>query len=287
VSDTAGTSVLLPVHDHNGSVVAGLCVERAAQSEPFSSADAGWQRTLTQGVAAALRNADTFCQLRRAQAELAEGERIAATGALAAGLAHEIKNPLAGLRIGLHLLERDGMPQRRLDRMREDLQRIDDLVSTLLSGSPHARSNDLIDLGALLQERLRQLQPLAAHRGARLIGRTPTVPTFVRADCDALRIVISNLLRNAIDAVDEDGTIEARVEMHGPNAQLTVRDSGPGISDPEQKRIFELHHSTKPSGSGLGLALARREVEQLGGAIEVESRVGVGTTLRIQLPIAR
>jgi len=287
VSDTAGTSVLLPVHDHDGSVVAGLCVERAAQSEPFSSADVGWQRTLTQGVAAALRNADTFCQLRRAQAELAEGERIAATGALAAGLAHEIKNPLAGLRIGLHLLERDGMPQRRLDRMREDLQRIDDLVSTLLSGSPHARSNDLIDLGALLEERLRLLQPLAAHRGARLIGRTPTVPTYVRADCDALRIVISNLLRNAIDAVDEDGTIEARVELNGLNAQLTVRDSGPGISDPEQKRIFELHHSTKPNGSGLGLALARREVEQLGGAIEVESRVGVGTTLRIQLPIAR
>jgi signal transduction histidine kinase len=284
--DAARRSVMLPLHDREGRVMAALCVERASDSDGFDALDEGWQRTLSQGVAAALCNADTFHQLRRAQNELAEGERIAATGALAAGLAHEIKNPLAGLRIGLHLLGRDGVPQPRLDRMLEDLQRISDLVSTLLTGPAHARGDELLDLGALLQEGARQLQPLAEHRGARLSVISPAASTTVRGDRDVLRIVISNLLRNAIDAVDEEGAIDARVESDGTHAWLVVRNTGEGIPEPEQKRLFELHHSTKPDGSGLGLALARREVEQLGGAIEIETRAGAGATLRVRLPIA-
>lgn len=277
--------VLLPVLDRSGETMGHLHLERSSGGDPFGVADMGWQRTLQQGVAAALRNAETFHQLRRAEAEVAQGERIAATGALAAGLAHEIKNPLAGLRIGLHLLRRDGVDQHRLDRILDDLRRIDGMVSTLLRGADGVARDDIIDLREALHEGLRQMEPLAVHRGARLVTRSSDAPALVRGGRDPLRLVISNLLRNAIDAVDDGGRIDARVETVGASVELTVTDDGPGIPDEERERIFDLHHSTKPNGSGLGLAFARREVEYLGGAIDVEVRRDAGTTLRVRLPL--
>lgn len=278
--------VLLPVMDRSGDTMGHLLLERSADGDAFGSADVGWQRTLQQGVAAALRNAETFHQLRRAEAEVAQGERIAATGALAAGLAHEIKNPLAGLRIALHLLRREGVAPHRLDRILEDLRRIDGLVSTLLRGPGGVARDDIVDLREALHDGLRQMEPLAVHRGARLVTSTSGAPALVRGGRDPLRLLISNLLRNAIDAVDEGGEIDARVETVGSNVELTVTDNGPGIPEEERERIFDLHHSTKPNGSGLGLALARREVEHLGGAIDVEVRRDSGTTLRVRLPLA-
>jgi signal transduction histidine kinase len=99
-----------------------------------------------------------------------------------------------------------------------------------------------------------------------------------------LRLLVSKLLRNALDAAGPGGEIRVRTSLRGADVELIVEDSGPGIPAAFRDRIFELNFSTKPGGSGLGLALARREAERLGGRIEVETAEGEGTLLRVMLP---
>lgn len=275
---------LLPIQDRWGNVIGALRIERAEGGPAFASADGGWQRMLALGVAALLRTADTFQQLRLAQDELAASERNAMVGAMAAELANEIKNPLASLRIGLHLLEQEGVDPTRLHRILLDLQRIDDLVAALLRHSDAADQEiDTIDLGELLHEVLKSLQPLVSHRKARLFVRMPGQPIRVRADRNALRLALSKLLRYSLDAVEDGDVIEVRVDRDARGAQFVVRDTAPRHAGVERHPKVTLPRAPNGDG-GLALALARREIEHLGGALEVDESRTIGTTMRVSLP---
>jgi len=238
------------------------------------------------GIASALCTAEAYLALRDAQHELAESERIAAMGALAGGLAHDIKNPLAGLKMGLYLLERAGVAPDRLGRIKKDLQRIDDLVSGLLrfTRDEVTDSPSLMDLRELVRESTEDLRPLAYDRGITLEESYPDEPMITLGSRDQFRLVVVNLLTNALEALGEGGIIRVSMRGTSDSAELVIHDSGPGIPDDSRHRVFDLNYSTKVGGTGLGLALARRETERVGGAISAESPPGRGTILRVVLP---
>lgn len=280
-----GTS-MVPVYRGDGELVGGIQLGVPSVNHHFDAPEQAVLRILSHAVGAALRNAESYSQLRRVQHELAEVERVASMGAMAGGLAHEIKNPLAGLKMGLYLLEREGVALERIQRLNRDVRRIDDLVSGLLRFTHEGSSEapEPLDLRAVTQSCVGDMRPLAEDRGVVLIERYPERPTIIRGSEQQMRLVISNLLSNALDAVAYGDIVEVSLADAGTVVELTVRDSGPGITQQVRDHMFEFNFSTKPRGTGLGLALARRETERLGGRIEVVAGDRHGTTLRVALP---
>ncbi len=287
-TDREGGAMLLPVHDPRGRLVAVLRVGSRRDDRPFDSAEDGLHRIVVRGIATALSSAESYLRLRSAERELAAAERVASLGALAGGLAHEIKNPLASLQMGLHLLERDGADPAKLQRIRRDARRIDDLVSGLLratrAGAPPPA--EPVDVRAVVRQCVAEVQPLAADREATIAERYPEEPALVWGTAEQVRLVAANLLANALESLPNGGTIAVELRAGRGELVLAVADSGSGIPEALRERIFEWNFSTKPGGTGLGLALARREVERLGGRIEVAANVPVGTVLRVTLPVA-
>jgi signal transduction histidine kinase len=244
--------------------------------------------SLVRGLESSLRSAEAYLRLRHAQGELADAERVASLGALAGGLAHEIKNPLMGLKLGLHLLAKDGGNPERLHRIASDVRRIDDLVTGLLRFTHDDFREEVapVDVPELVRGCVREMRPLAEDRTTEIRESYPEGGAVVRASGTQLRLVVGNLVKNALDAVREDGAVDVSV-LRSPSAvEIRVEDNGPGIPRELRERIFDLAFSTKPGGSGIGLALARRETERMGGRIEVETEPGDGTTLRVLLPPA-
>lgn len=277
----------VPIERADGEMIGLLVVRDLEPDAPEPEIPHRILRVAAHGLASALRTAGTYVELRRAQRDLAEAERIAAMGALAGGLAHEIKNPLASLKMGLHLLERDSPDVTRIRRIQWDLRRIDDLVSGFLQFTKDREEEraEVLDLRQITRSCVEDLRSHATSSRIRIVERYPTQAAIVVASAGRLRLVVSNLLRNAIEAVGEDGRIEIDIRLAEAHLELLLRDSGSGIPADKREQVFTLGYSTKPGGTGLGLALARREVDRLRGRIEVvadgEER---GTTLRLVLP---
>ncbi|MCG3180053.1 MAG: Sensor protein ZraS [Phycisphaerae bacterium] len=242
------------------------------------------------------RRADQLA--RRARA----AERLAELGSLTGGLAHEIKNPLATLRINLDLLSedlRDATPagledlQRRgLNRvglLRREAQRLDDILDDFLRyAGRHEMHVERVNLNQVVQDLLEFYAPQASAARVRLRpGLTPD-PLTVRLDVDLFKQAILNLLINAQQAMSETsgGELIVRTQKLDGRASLEVADTGPGIEPARLERIFQAYYSTKQGGSGLGLPTTRRIVEEHDGTIEVHSQPGRGTSFIIRLPLA-
>ena len=283
-----GDETMIAVRDTESTMVGALRVGRRLDGRDFDTIADGLYRIVSQGVASALASARSYLVLRRAREELAESERIASLGVLAGGLAHEIKNPLASLQMGLYLLERQGADPSKLSRIRRDVRRIDDIVSGLLRYTDHepVERTGLVDARPIVGNCVAELRPLAEDRGATLTERYASGSASVMGLPGQIRLVVSNILTNAIDSIPEGGSIHVELELTMTHVEISVADTGPGIPPELRDRIFHLNFSTKPGGTGIGLALARRETERLGGHIDVESGVATGTSLRVVFPRA-
>ncbi len=282
-------SVVIPVEDHDGRAIAELRLGLTEWRPHLEEPEVSMLRSIAKGVASALRSADTHFELQETQRELAEADRIAALGSLAGGLAHEVKNPLASLKMGLHLLKREGGQTDRFARIERDVLRIDDLVSSLLRFTHSADDTppERVDLVIVAQGCVEDLRPSADDRDVKIEERYEAEKGALTMGGEReVRIIVSNLLSNALDAVGMGGKIEISVAAGETWLELAVFDNGHGIQEGQQSRMFDLGFSTKPGGTGLGLALARWETEHLGGTIAVERREPCGTALLVRLPTA-
>ncbi len=279
-------ATVLPVLMPDGALIAALRVVSHAGSPALGDIDREVVRTVVQGLAAALGNARSYLRLRRTQQELGEAEQIAAIGAIASGLAHEIRNPLASLQMGLFVLERDGAHPGKIQRIRSDVSRIDDLVTGLrrYADGPASDSSTVEDLSGIVRECAEDVRSRAADRHASIVEHYPGVPALVRGSREQFRLVVRCLLGNAIDSLQDEGTIVVEVGVTTAEVSISVADDGVGIPPEMRGRVFDLHFSTKPSGTGLGLTLARREIARLGGTITLDSAVDRGTLLTVTLP---
>ena len=222
---------------------------------------------------------------------LSHTDRLASLGQLAAGLAHEIKNPVAGLQGALEILrDETADPNHRelFEQMIGETRRVTETLQSLLHFARPARPQmDLTDVDALLRDLAQLTAPSLARRQARLeVETAPDLPRFV-LDPGQIRQVLVNLVNNAADAMEGNGgrvVLRATTFPDGGGLILGVEDDGPGMSPEVASRIFEPFFTTKHHGTGLGLAVARSLVAQHGGRLEVRSNPGSGTTFLIVLP---
>ncbi|MGO0122905.1 two-component system sensor histidine kinase AtoS [Desulfothermobacter acidiphilus] len=222
----------------------------------------------------------------RLQQEMRRQERLASLGRLVAGVAHEIRNPLTAINCYLQLWRKSGrFPEKPLNTMREEINRLDTLVEKLLYLAKPAEVKKVpYQLNRLVIDSLRFFQEVVQIQiQTELADDLPAV----LLDVEQMERVLQNLVFNAREAMADGGTITVRTyrSQDGASAVLEVSDTGCGIPPQHQQEIFEPFFTTKPRGTGLGLSLVKEVVEAHGGKIEVESEVGKGTTFRIYLPL--
>jgi signal transduction histidine kinase len=221
--------------------------------------------------------AEAQARERTLSKSLEHEQRLAALGRVAAGVAHEIRNPLAGMKMRLDLMARlpDVSPDLRADvrACLEEVERLDRVVRSLLGVARPSTSEapEDIELGQLIDERIKLADGRVRREGE---GR-------VRADRDPLSRVLDNLIRNAVEASDSE--VVVRVHESDRGTTVTVIDHGPGVPESRSNELFEPFFTTKPDGTGLGLFLSRSLVKALGGTL-VYSRKGGATQFSFTLP---
>jgi signal transduction histidine kinase len=234
-------------------------------------------------------------ELRATQEQLRTTERLAAIGEVSAAVAHAIRNPLANIRASAQVAldaPDDGHAARRyLDRIVGEVDRLGTWLEALLGFvRPLRLRRTAVDVNGAVDEALAMLDArLAAHRIAverAFAADAPKVP----ADPALLRQAVLAVLENAVDAQPDGGRIQVRTGVAGAPAgslvEIAVTDSGPGIAAEHVERVFEPFFTTKSRGTGLGLATARKIIEQHGGRADVESRPGAGTTVRLAFAVS-
>ena len=232
--------------------------------------------------------------LERIGSQLQVSERLAALGRVTAGVAHEVKNPLNSMRLWLENLREGLAPDQELAQqavkiLDSEIDRLDRVVKTFLNfNRPVELHLEETRLDELLQEILTIAQPQIqqGHIEARLESQD-SLPR-VRVDRQLFKQAILNLVLNACEvmAPQGGGKLTLQIARRNGNAEVRVGDSGPGIPGELRPKIFQLYFTTRPGGSGIGLATTFRIVQFHNGSIDFESEVGRGTTFRIELPLA-
>jgi signal transduction histidine kinase len=232
-------------------------------------------------------------QLERTQAQLVQSEKLASIGEMAAAVAHGLRNPLGSLRAAAQLVRRHPEAPssgEHLDAIIDEVDRLDRRISHLLSFSRPAPYRPMPESLPRLVEGLLPAfaEPLREHRVELEVAMAPDLPE-VRVDPMQLEQAVVEVVSNALDAMPAGGRLRITGSTEdgaaGPaEVLLAVSDTGPGIPDRVLASVCEPFFTTRQEGTGLGLAIAKRYVEQNGGRLEIESRVGEGTTVRIRLP---
>ena len=242
--------------------------------------------------------ARSLAERRTLEAAMAREQRLAAVGNLAAGVAHEIRNPLNAISIGLQRLRREFAPaegearteyERFLEIIRGEVGRLNEIVGQFLSLVRPARLTLTEEpLAPVLQDLAALLASQASAQNVRIVQELGLDAATVRMDKPQLTQAFMNLVLNALQAVPGGGTVTIRsgVTPADSTARVAISDTGPGIPAEHLDRVFEPYFTTKEGGTGLGLALARKIVEEHQGTIRAENGPSGGATLIVTLPIA-
>lgn len=225
--------------------------------------------------------------LEEEQAALVRSQKLASIGQVAAGVAHELNNPLSVILGYTKLLRAEaGANSDELRIIDDEAQLCRRIVQELLDlARPHRLEIGSVDLAMLAREAVERLEGAGALRD-REVRVVASHPVLVSADAGKLRQVIANVVVNAAEATEATGTITIDATSGAEQATLTIADNGPGISPAIRDQIFEPFVTTKPRGTGLGLAIAQAIVDAHGGRISITSSPQSGTMVALQLPIA-
>lgn len=214
--------------------------------------------------------------------------RLARLGGLISGVAHQIRNPLNAMSLQLELLSQDSERAKpvepRVQAVRREIRRLDQAVDALLR---FMRPEQLKYSAVALNDLLAEIGNQVVRAGIKLeYHLDPNLPS-ISADRVLLGEALRNIAINAVEAMPQGGTLTFGSALGGAGlVEVSVGDEGPGIPSEHLGRIFQLYFTTKEGGSGLGLSLALRAIDLHGGAVDVNSRAGVGTVVRVRLPIA-
>lgn len=256
------------------------------------------------GLIARLVLARAIARTRDAERRARAAEHLAEVGAMTGGLAHEIRNPLSTIGLNAQLLaeaiEDQDLPDaerarlaRRTDALRHETDRLSGILQDFLEFAGELRIDPKpIDARDIVNDLVDFYAPQAETQGVRLRADLPERPVPAYADDGALKQAILNLVINAAQAMagsgaPRPGEIILRANSTAQGAEIHIIDTGPGIDDATQKRMFQPYFTTKSGGTGLGLPTSRRIVAAHGGHLSVHSEVGRGTDMMIALPSER
>src|SRR6266478_596703 len=231
---------------------------------------------------------------RRSAQQTIESERLNALTLLAAGVAHEIGNPLNSLHIHLQLMERslqnldDGAKaelQHSIDVARSEVNRLDSIVTQFLRAirpsRPQLRPENL---NTIVEEAMRFFTPELQDREIVVEQELRSDLPVLQVDRDQMKQAFYNVIKNSLEAMHRHGTLRIRTDMDDTHVIIQFVDTGGGMSAESLSRVFEPYFTTKPSGTGLGLLIVRRIVREHGGELSIESPQGKGLTITIRLP---
>ena len=223
------------------------------------------------------------------QAQLFRSEKLAEIGQLAAGVAHEIRNPLAGIRGAIEVLNENTLPvDVRQQLMVEILQRVDRLnhaVQDLLEyAKPMSPTKSQTSLNDLLESVIQGLMHDPQLREIKVVKHFLR-QVVVNTDPMLVERIIINIFLNAVQAMEHSGKLDITLDQEDEHALIAFTDSGPGIQAEHLDRIFNPFFTTRSKGSGLGLALCKKYMEELGGSLKVKSELGKGSTFLVYLPL--
>jgi len=232
---------------------------------------------------------------KRVEETLRRTESLVLLGKLAAGVSHEIRNPLGAIVLHIDLLEEELqvlLPEcpaqlaEPLAEIKTQLTRLDDLVQDYLSLARLASlQREPADIGTFVDNFLKEMAPQVAQRGVTLLYEGPASLGRVALHANTFHRVLLNLVQNALDAMPQDGTLTLRGWQTASHMHLDICDMGTGIPADQLAQIFEPLYTTKPAGTGLGLYMVREIVAAHDGEIRVTSQIGSGTTFTITLPL--
>jgi signal transduction histidine kinase len=252
------------------------------------SAQAISERGELMGTLLTLRDVESY---ERLGSQLQVSERLAALGRVTAGVAHEVKNPLNSMRVWLEVLKGNlpegAEPQQAVRMLDNEIDRLDRAVKTFLDFTrPVQIEFEDSDLPALLHQVLDGARPSLQKAGVMVQENIPDKFPPVRMDRGLMHQCVLNLILNASEAMKPDGgTLTIAVHELGNLAEIAVSDTGKGIAPENRAKIFQLFFTTRPGGTGIGLANTFRFIQLHNGSIEFESELGRGTTFRIELPL--
>lgn len=233
-------------------------------------------------------------ELHEKNKELVRRERLSALGEMAAGVAHEIRNPLGGIGLYVSLLERDLIDRpKELDIVRKmgaGVRNLESIVSDILAFAGDSRPNiQNVKLSGLLSSIVDLLEPQAEVKKVRLVVDRSLEAVEISCDAAQIERALINLLTNALDAVDEGGTVQIH-RYHSQEAdsfeRIVVVDDGPGLPSHLLQRIFNPFFTTKDTGTGLGLAIVHRIAEENGGTVSAGNGQEGGARFVLSIPKA-
>ncbi len=239
-------------------------------------------------------------RVRRLVGRAFRAEQLAQKGqtnlsGLIGGLAHELKNPLSTITVNLKLLAEDFQNAQtdrerhalvRLDVVGEETRRLSNLLDEVLKfvRQPELHRREC-NVNELMQNMVDFYSPQARSEKLTLRHQLHSEPLMCEVDMDLIKQALLNIFINAQQAMPDGGELMIRTSADGGRALIDITDTGPGISESDRQKVFEVSFSTKQGGSGLGLPTAKRIIEAHQGSIEVQSSPGRGTNFRISLPL--
>src|SRR5213075_2230297 len=229
--------------------------------------------------------------MKKLEAELRLKDRMAAVGELSAGIAHEIRNPLAAIAGSAQVLKKSDalspQEQRLMSIILKESERLNKSIADFLRFvKPQEKRPAEFDIAASLSETLDLLANSPELHAEHRIERRVAPPSYiVIGDADQIRQVFWNLARNAVQAMPAGGTLRVTTETSDAAYRIVFADSGRGMTEDDQRRLFQPFRTNFPTGTGLGMAISYRIVQEHGGRIDVASREGSGTTITVSLPV--
>jgi two-component system sensor histidine kinase PilS (NtrC family) len=228
--------------------------------------------------------------MKTLEAELRLKDRMAAVGELSAGIAHEIRNPLAAIAGSVQVLKKSAalnpQEQRLMSIILKESERLNKTIADFLRFvKPQEKRPAEFDIAASLAETLDLLRNSAEVTATIAIEDEIVPPSYtIVGDSDQIRQVFWNIARNAVQAMQNGGTLRVTTATAGDRYNIIFSDSGRGMNDADQRRLFQPFRTNFPTGTGLGMAISYRIVQEHGGRIEVTSHEGAGTSITVSLP---
>jgi PAS domain S-box-containing protein len=243
-----------------------------------------------QGAVAVIHD---ITELKKYEEEAKRAERLSTLGNLAAGVAHEIRNPLNAISIAAQRLKNEFVPEKDQQEYQnftqtilKEIKRLDQTINQFLSLAKAQKLNlENTEMSSLFSEVINLMEIEAKEKGI-TINRELTGQLELKIDREEMKKALVNIILNGIQAMSSGGKMNlfAMMDSSGKEYIIRIKDSGPGIPEENLTRIFQPYFTTKDKGTGLGLAIAYRIINDHKGKIEVESEVGKGTTFTIRLP---